>query len=294
MNKENAIKACRQGAMTGFFVVISTFALFLVAKFGSHSEGFLGYFNNDLVLRDCALILFLSFGIYKCSRIIAFTTVILYFFSNVILYFKGFSFGPVLNVTSLIVSLFVFLLLVNAARGSISFHQFEILENPNHTKTMKIWHFVGIPVVAIFGVFLALGSAVITGLLPGNFVQSGDEMSKFAYRSLIDAQIISDTDKVKYIYVNGSISWVTNGQLLTQDSLIVYYTDEDGVLEVLSMPYESITNISMKAKGEFWLSDSLYSFESLDNSGGCFSLSVEDGGDVKFIAELNRMRKIEQ
>ena len=131
MNKENAIKACRQGAIAGVFVCISNLAIFLVAKFGNHSEGFLGYFNDNLVLIDCALILFLSFGIYKCSRINAFTMVILYFFSQVTLYFKGFSVGPVLNITSLIVSLLVFLLFVNAARGSSFIHRIEISENPN-------------------------------------------------------------------------------------------------------------------------------------------------------------------
>ena len=65
------------------------------------------------------------------------------------------------------------------------------------------------------------------------------------------------------------MTWAASGQLLTQDSLVMYYTDDDGLLEVFVIPYESITKVSLEQMGDS-LSNSVYSFESFDTDGTIF------------------------
>ena len=287
MNREGAIKATRQGAIAGVCVCTITLILFIIGYLGNYSEDILGYYNDPLILIDLSAALLFTFGIYKRSRAASISMVVLYLVSQVFFYFEGFSLGPITDITSTIVALIILWFFVKAVQGTIVFHRIEKAENPNYKKTSKIWYYVGIPIGAIFMGLVALGGAITVGYLPDTFVQSGDEISEFAYSSLIDAQIISEVDKVKYIYVDG-MSWAESGQLLTQDSLVLYYPDDDGSLEVFVMPYESITKVSLEQMGDGWLSDSVYSFESFDTNG-TFLLSTEDGGDAKFIAELNRM-----
>jgi len=290
MNRESAIKETRKGAIAGVFLCITSLIFFIISYLGNYSEGILGYYNDPLILIDFAIALLCTIGIYKRSRVASICMLVLFLASQVVWYFEGFSFGVITNITSTILSLIILWFFVKALQGTIVFHRIEKAENPNYKKTSKIWYFVGIPIGAILMGLVALGGAVIAGYLPDTFVQSGDEISEFAYSSLIDAQIISEEDKVKYIYVD-SMSWAESGQLLTQDSLVLYYPDDDGSLEVRVIPYESITKVSLVLMGDGWLTDSVYSFESF-YTNGAFPLSTEDGGDTKFIAELNRMTDI--
>ena len=288
MNREGAIKATHQGAIAGVFVSTITLILFIIGYLGNYSEGILGYFNEPLIFIDIVFTLLLTFGIYKRSRAASISMVVLYLVSQVIFYFEELSLGVLAaDIFSSILGLIVLWFFVKAVQGTIVFHRIEKVENPNYKKTSKIWYYVGIPIGTILMGLVALGGAIVVGYLPDTFVQSGDEISEFGYSSLIDAQIISEVDKVKYIYVD-SMTWAVSGQLLTQDSLVLYYTDEDGSLEVFVMPYESITKVSLEQMGDGWWDDSVYSFESFDTNG-TFWLSTEDGGDAKFIAELNRM-----
>jgi len=287
LNREGAIKATRQGVIAGVFVCTITLISFIIGYLGNYSEGILGYYNDPWIFIDIVLVLLLTFGIYKRSRAASIVMVVLYLLTPVIFYFEGYSLGAMRGITSTILALIILWFFLKAAQGAIVFHRIEKAENPNYKKTSKIWYYVGIPIGAILMGLVALGGAITVGYLPDTFVQSGDEISEFAYSSLIDAQIISEVDKVKYIYVDG-MTWAVSGQLLTQDSLVLYYPDDDGSLEVFVMPYESITKVSLEQMGDGWLSDSVYSFESFDTNG-TFLLSTEDGGDAKFIAELNRM-----
>ena len=289
MNREGAIKATHQGAIAGVFVSTITLILFIIGYLGNYSEGILGYFNEPLGVVDIALALLLSFGIYKRSRAASIAMVVLYLVSQVIGYFEEVSLGVLAaDIFSSILALIVLWFFVKAVQGTIVFHRIEKVENPNYKKTSKIWYYVGIPIGAILMGLSVLVGAITVGYLPNTFVQSGDEISEFGYSSLIDAQIISEVDKVKYIYVD-SMTWAVSGQLLTQDSLVLYYPDDDGSLEVFVMPYESITKVSLDEQmSDGWFSDGVYSFETFDSSG-TFWLSIEDGGAAKFIAELNRM-----
>ena len=122
--------------------------------------------------------------------------------------------------------------------------------------------------------------------MPDTAIQSGDEVSEAGYNSLINAQIISKNDRVKFIYEDGFF-WAESGQLLTQDALVIYYTDEGDALQVFALPYESITGVELEQAGDDW-SDSVYSVETLDYLWRIL-LSTEDGGNDRFISELNRL-----
>ena len=282
MSKDEAVKSIRQGAIVAGLVSAWTFIAACIGYFGDFSDGIFGYVNDQFIILDIVLLLLFTFGTYKRSRFATIGLVIYWLLAKLVMAFDGFSGG----FFGLAISLIIFWFFAKAAYGAIVFNRIERDENPNYKKPSKVWYFVGIPIGVIASVVTSIGIASIVGYLPDTAIQSGDEVSEAGYNSLINAQIISKNDRVKFIYEDGFF-WAESGQLLTQDALVIYYTDEGDALQVFALPYESITGVELEQAGDDW-SDSVYSVETLDYLWRIL-LSTEDGGNDRFISELNRL-----
>lgn len=131
-----------------------------------------------------------------------------------------------------------------------------------------------------------------TGVVPSTRVQSGSEINTNNIDTLIKNGIISSGDKIEYFYSQGLSSILESGNILTQDGVFFYLTDENNELQVYKLPITEITDVILESQGDTF-NDSEYKVSTNDPERWLnLYLSVEQKGDQKFVAALrNRIPK---
>ena len=133
---------------------------------------------------------------------------------------------------------------------------------------------------------MGIGLLMETGTLPSNKVQAGSEVSQHDKDLLILNSIVSIDDQIEYFYSEGFSSILEGGSILTDDRVILYLPGEDQRLEVYEIYFDDVSSIELLEAGSI-LSDSIYKIDSYkSDSWLAIALSVENGGDLKFIEAL--------
>ena len=131
----------------------------------------------------------------------------------------------------------------------------------------------------------------MTGFVPSIKVQSGVDMFQKDKDTLISSNIISADDEVLYFYSEGYTSILEGGQVLTDDRVIAYVTDENQELQVYEMYFEDIAYVELLQKGNY-LNDSMYQVNGYDIDAWIqLFLSIENDGDTVFIEALRKKIK---
>lgn len=174
----------------------------------------------------------------------------------------------------------------NAARGAFVFHRIEKVDNPNYQPTSKLVYWIGVPLAAIFVVMIGFGVMTMTGLAPPTDVQSGSSLLP-AYRAeLISNDIVYEDDEIVYFYSYGLSSILEGGSVLTDDRVIMYFTNHDGELEVYELYLFDISSVELVSSGNMF-NDSIYKVNSFEPDAWLqISLPTEKRGDVLFVEEL--------
>lgn len=279
MNKNEAIKATINGAIAACISAAITIIIILIA-IRADAEGRLALFNDPFNFLDVALILACAFGVYKKSRVASVLIFIYFLVSKIIISIETQSYG------GLGVGLVFLYFYGNAIRGSFVYHKLEKEENPDYKSATKWTYIIGVPSVLIVLVLIGFALMSTTGVVPSTRVLAKNEIKIEDITTLRSNGIINVNDSVDYFYSQGFSSILESGNILTQDKVLLYYTDEKEGLLVYEVSINEITNVEMESQGDIF-NDSVYKVNTIDPERWIkLFLSVEQKGDQKFVKAL--------
>lgn len=279
MNKSEAIKATTNGAIAACISAAITVIIVLIA-INTDAEGKLALFNDPANFFDAALILACAFGMYKRSRVASVLIFIYFLAAKIIISIETQAY------TGLGMALVFLYFYGKAIQGSFVYHKLEKEENPDYKATTKWTYIIGAPSVLIVAVLIGLALMSTTGVIPSNRVQAKNEIITSDISTLRSHGIITAKDNVDYFYSQGLSSILESGNILTQDRVIFYVTDENEGLQIYEIPVNEITNVEIESQGDIF-NDSVYKVNTKDpNRWLKLFLSVEQKGDQKFVKAL--------
>lgn len=279
MNREEAIKATKKGAIAACISGTLTLVIVVIAIFSNNLDA-LALWNDPANLFDIILIFACAYGIYKKSRTAAIVLFIHFIISKIVISIET---G---KVTGIFIS-FVFLYFYGKAiQGAFAYKKIEKAENPNYKPKPKAYYFVGIPLLIIFAGFIGLGLMTMTGAIPSTEVQAGLDVSQSDRDMLISNYIISENDTIEYFYSTGLLSMLEGGSVLTQDRVILYMPDKNKQVQVYELYFDDISTVQLLETGNL-ANDSVYLINTPNPEAWLqIALSAEKRGDVKFIEAL--------
>ncbi len=279
MNKSEAIKATKNGAIAACISAALTIIIVLIA-ISSDAEGELALWNDPGNFIDVVFVLACAFGMYKKSRAASVLIVFYFLASKVIMAietqaYSGFGMALVLIY-----------FYGKAIQGSFVYHRLEKEENPDYKATTKWIYIFGIPSVLIMVTLIGFGLLSTTGVVPSTRVVSASEIYTNDIATLRSNGVITTGDEVKYFYSQGFSSILESGNVLTQDRVIIYLTDENKELQVYEVSLNEITEVLLESQGGTF-NDSVYIVSTNDPERWLkLYLSPEQKGDQKFVKAI--------
>lgn len=282
MNKSEAIKATRNGAIAACISAAMTLLVVLLAisiDFG----GKLALWNDPLNILDVFLILACAYGMYRKSRVASIVIFVYFIAAKVIIAIETQAYSGIGLAA-------VFLYFYGRAiQGSFTFHKLAKEENPDYRAASKWSYIIGVPSVLITISLIAFSLMSVTGVVPSTRVQAGSEIYAGDISTLVDQGIIYAEDDVEYFYSQGLSSILESGNILTQDRVILYFTDENEELQIYEIYLDEITAVESESQGDAF-NDSIYKVSTDDPDRWLkLFLSVEQKGDQKFVEALRSM-----
>ncbi|MCA8984891.1 MAG: hypothetical protein R3C12_24390 [Planctomycetaceae bacterium] len=279
MNKSEAITAIRNGAIAACISAGMTIII-VVTSIYTDAEGMYALYNNPANFIDVVIILAFAFGVYKRSRV-ASVLMFIYFLAAKIIYLVETQAYAGLGIA------LVFLYLYGKAiQGAFVYHKIEKEENPGYKAASKWTYIIGAPFVLIVAIFIGFALILTAGIVPSARVTAKHEIKTSDISTLVSHGIIAANDNVDYFYSHGLLSILEGGNVLTQDRVIFYITDENEGLQVYEIPVIEITNVEMESQGNTF-NDSVYKVNTKDPDRWIkLFLSVEQKGDQKFVKAL--------
>jgi hypothetical protein len=276
--REKSIKASKQGAIAAFISCGVTLVFLFFSLQSGETEGIMGLFNDPTIFLDVVLVFVCALGLLRYSRTAAITVFLWFLVGKTLFYIE---LGKLPGILS-----FVFLYFYwNAIIGTISYHKIEKEENPEYKQAPKWIYYLGVP--CLIGLFLMVifGLMTMTDFLPSTEITKGEKFSNKNRALLIENGLVLPDEQIEYYYSGGFLSILEMGNVLTDKRVIVYAEDEDKKLQIYEMYYADIVDIKKNEDGDY-ITDSIYTVTS--NNGGWLklNLSVEGGGDMKFIKAL--------
>ncbi len=279
MNKSEAIKATKNGAIAACISAALTIIIVLIA-ISSDAEGELALWNDPGNFIDVVFVLACAFGMYKKSRAASVLIVFYFLASKVIMAietqaYSGFGMALVLIY-----------FYGKAIQGSFVYHRLEKEENPDYKATTKWTYIFGIPSVLIMVTLIGFGLLSTTGVVPSTRVVSASEIYTNDIATLRINGVITAEDEVTYLYSQGFSSILESGNVLTQDRVIIYLTDENKELQVYEVSLNEITEVLLESQGGTF-NDSVYIVSTNDPERWLkLYLSPEQKGDQRFVKAI--------
>lgn len=281
MTIEEAIKACKNGAIAAFISGGLTLLLVIFAIM-SEAEGDLSLWNDPLNFIDVIILLACAVGMLRRSRAAAVTVFIYFILAKIGIAMET---G---NYRGILLSLIFLYFYGRAIQGSFTYHKIRKSEDPEYRAAPRWAYFVGIPFVVLFFVLVGFGLLTETDVVPATDVVVGSEVPDGDRSLLIENGILFEDEKIDYFYSYGLASVLEGGSILTERSVIMYYRDEDDRVQIYEMEFADVKSVDLIEAGGF-LSDSVYRVSGFEEDVWLnISLSTEGGGDVTFIRALRR------
>jgi len=281
MTIEEAIKACKNGAIAAFISGGLTLLLVIFAIM-SEAEGDLSLWNDPLNFIDVIILLACAVGMLRRSRAAAVTVFIYFILAKIGIAMET---G---NYRGILLSLIFLYFYGRAIQGSFTYHKIRKSEDPEYRAAPRWAYFVGVPFVVLFFVLVGFGLLTETDVVPATDVVVGSEVPDGDRSLLIENGILFEDEKIDYFYSYGLASVLEGGSILTERSVIMYYRDEDDRVQIYEMEFADVKSVDLIEAGGF-LSDSVYRVSGYEEDVWLnISLSTEGGGDITFIRALRR------
>lgn len=281
MNREEAVRATRRGAIAAVVSGIITLVLtLLVMAFDTR-----GTFSNlvDVYsLLDVVLIFILAFGVYKKSRYAAIILVIYFLSSKLILIIERGGIGA----SGLLFSLMFLYFFVKALQGCFAYKKLEKQENPNYKKLSKWFYFAGLPITAVAVVVIAILLIDYMTITPSTQVQTARQVAGRDAQALVANDILLEGEDFDYFYSFSTDPMAEGGVLLTKDRVLMYLLDEQKQgFDVYGIPFDKVSDIELMKAGDEQ-AVSVYRVSSSEGFWVQFGLATKGEGDDEFIDTL--------
>lgn len=279
MNREQAIKATKQGAIAAVISGLITLGVTLFAMY-SNSSSDLEIWNDPTNFMDVLFVFVCAFGIYRQSRTAALIVLVYFIISKIII---ALSIGrlPGIFLSAIFVYFFA-----KATQGAFVFHRLEKEQNPDYRPAPKWYYYVGIPSGLLLLVLMSIGIMSIVGVIPSTEVLAGDKLPKHQQQTLVYEGIVDEGEKIEYFYSQGLVSIMEDGNLLTDRRVISYFMNEAGEMEIYELYLDEISDIELITEGDLF-NDSLYQVNGFEQDNWLqIYLSTESDGDKDFVNAL--------
>ncbi len=279
MDRNEAIKATRNGAIAACISLALATIIVIMTRVLGPTEHFAEYADSSVYF-DLILIAIFAFGMYRKSRLASVLMFIYFAACKVVMFVENQAIG---NIIGAVIFLYFY---AKAIQGAFVYHRIEKAENPDYKPT-PLWLKVtgGIFVLLVVGI-LGMGAMVMTGAVPETSVQSGADLRSKDLHALIENRIITEEDTVEFFYSHGFSSILEGGNLLTNDRVILYQTNDDDEIEVYELFCDEITEVRQTVEGDFFR-DSEYIVNTGDSERWItLILSVDEEGDKKFVEAI--------
>ena len=286
MDREAAIKATKNGAIAA--CISASFTLLIVTiAIMSDASGKLALWNDPFSFIDVGLIALCAFGMYKQSRVAAVFLFVYFIGAKIIISMETQQFSGAA------VALIFLYYYAKAIQGAFVYHRIEKQENPEYKAVTNWWLFLGTPAAVIVLILLVFAVMSTTGVVPSTRVMSQQEMLQKDVDMLYAEGVVGGDENVLYFYSQGVTSIMQSGNVLTQERVILYLTDENNELQVYALGLNEVTHVTQEIKGSTF-EDSVYLVSTQDPDRWLkLFLSTEQKGDQAFVDELVRLTSAE-
>ncbi len=279
MDKEQAIKATKQGAIAAVVSGVLTLGVTLFAVM-TDDQGDLEIWNDPANFFDAVFVFVCAFFMYRKSRAASVIMLVYFVVAKIVI---AISLERVPGIFLSVIFVYYF---ARATQGAFVFHRIEQEDNPDYRPAPKWYYFAGIPLVLILFAFMSIGFMSMVGVIPSTEVLAGDKVPKHQKEALIHEGIIDEGESVEYFYSQGLMSIMEDGNLLTDQRVISYFMNESGEMEIYELYLDEISDIQLISEGDF-LSDSLYQVNGFEEDKWLqIYLSKEMDGDQDFVSAL--------
>ena len=90
------------------------------------------------------------------------------------------------------------------------------------------------------------------GMVPDTYITEGSKLSNYVKAELIDHGILREDDKIIYIFSTDFISYINEGQIITEKSVISYIKNEEDLINIWRMDFDEIDRVEQIQKGDFF------------------------------------------
>lgn len=279
MNREQAIKATKQGAIAALISGLITLGITLFAMY-TNSSSDLEIWNDPTNFMDVLFVFICAFGIYHQSRAAAVIVLVYFIISKIII---ALSIGRIPGIFLSVIFIYFF---ARATQGAFVFHRLEKEQNPDYRPAPKWYYYVGIPFGLLLLVFMSIGIMSVVGVIPSTEVLAVDKLPKHQQQTLVYEGIVDESEKIEYFYSQGLVSIMEDGNLLTDRRVISYFMNEQGKMEIYELYLDEISNIELITEGDLF-NDNLYQVNGFEQDDWLqIYLSSESEGDKDFVNAL--------
>jgi len=148
-----------------------------------------------------------------------------------------------------------------------------------------------IPVGTIlFGSLMLFWALIETGVVSETKVIEGSKLNSSVKVELINHRVLSKGDKIIYFYSTDLFSFSNEGQLITENSVITYIKDEEGIIQTWKMNFNEIDRVEQTQQGDVWQHSvyKIYGNSIAKNDWIEVWLSSEDDGDKAFVNYIEK------
>lgn len=285
MDRNQAVKATRNGAIAACVSAAVTIIFILVA-IKTDAEGKLALWNDPFNFIDVALVIACAYGIYRKSRVASVLLFVYFVAVKIIIAIETQSYS------GFGVALIFLYFYARAIQGSFVYHRLEKQLNPDYKPPSALTYIIAIPSVILVAALVGFSLMSVAGIVPSTRVLSANEIIDSDMDILRANDIVSAEDNIEFFYSQGLSSILESGNVMTQDRVILYFTDENGDLQVYEIYLNEITEVVLESQGNA-IDDSVYRVNTRNPDLWLkLYLSSEQKGDQKFVNALrNRISR---
>jgi hypothetical protein len=287
---ESAADAAKQGVWAAGVIAAVTTTIALIALVTGTS--IIGL--DGLALLDGSAFALIAWGIHRKSRVASVSGLLLYLFELIAAMADG------QGMSGGVTIIFFVIAFGNSIRGTFAYHRLHaqlksVIDPETGFPDSSIPELSSLPMaVKLFGgvfvagfVALALLGLLLPATTPETAVLEGDQLSTELHAIVESLDILGPAETILYFYSDGIWDIEEGFYLLTNQALILWgenFVPEGTAIPVRRLAPSEITSIGVYYS-DSWMDDSVV---RVDSAGWNyqFPLSVENGGDRRFITAL--------
>lgn len=279
MDRESAERAIRHGVIAGYFV--AAWLLFMVALALALPEvTALQQVRDPWLLVDVPFYLLLAYLLGRHSRVAGVLMLVSYLYGQ----YEMAKQAP--GIGRLLVTMFFTVLFLRATIGAFAWHRIRRQEDPGYRPASRLVPWLVTPLlVALAGLFALFGLQELR-ILPPNEVLAGTELRPAQLSKLREYGLIDPGEAVIMIYSAGLLSWLDDGNVLT-NRRVISWERIDGEFYYSAVRYDEIVDARIEVRGNT-LEPSLLVVEAADDEAIYLIVTREQDGDERFLAALAR------